>query len=236
MRGTIAAGICLLSTGVPFPSVAHPQVPRASDEADPGRVAIARLHYDGGGDWYANPSSLPNLLERVAADTRLPVARREAVVTPTSPRLRDYPYLYMTGHGNVRFSDEDLDALRNYLLAGGFLHADDNYGMDESFRREMRRLFPDRELVPVPLDHPIYFVVHSLPDGLPKVHEHDGLPAQGLGIFHDGRLVVFYSYQSDLGDGWEDPDVHEDPADVRLRALQMGVNLYVYAVTQRKPL
>ena len=204
--------------------------------SDPGTITIARLHYGGGGDWYANPSSLPNLAARATRDTRLPVSEREATVTPVSPQLREHPYVYMTGHGNVRFSEEELQALRDYLTAGGFLHADDNYGMDESFRREMRRLFSDRELVPVPLDHPIYRIVHALPDGLPKVHEHDGLPAQGLGIFHEGRLVVFYSYQSDLGDGWEDADVHGDPAPIREQALRMGVNLLAYAVAQRKPL
>lgn len=203
---------------------------------DPTRPGIARLHYDGGGDWYANPSSLPNLLERIGRDTRLPVAEREAVVTPLSPDLHDHPYLYMTGHGNVRFGEAERSALRAYLLAGGFLHADDNYGMDESLRRELRLLFPDKELVAVPLDHPIYSIVHALPDGLPKVHEHDGLPAQGLGLFHEGRLVVFYSYQSDLGDGWEDPEVHDDPFEIRERALMMGVNLFAYALAQRKPL
>jgi hypothetical protein len=166
----------------------------------------------------------------------LPVTDREAVVTPLSPDLRDHPYLYMTGHGNVRFSDPERSALRAYLLAGGFLHADDNYGMDESLRSELRLLFPDNELVAVPLDHPIYSIVHALPDGLPKVHEHDGLPAQGLGLFHEGRLIVFYSYQSDLGDGWEDPQVHNDPLEIRERALMMGVNLFAYAVAQRKPL
>lgn len=203
---------------------------------DPTRLTIARLHYDGGGDWYANPSSLPNLLERIARDTRLRVAGREVVVTPLSPDLHDYPFLYMTGHGNVRFSDEQVEALRSYLVAGGFLHADDNYGMDASFRREVRRLFPQAQLVPIPFDHPVYRIVHRLPGGLPKVHEHDGLPAEGLGIFHEGRLVIFYSYQSDLGDGWEDSDVHDDPEEIREQALKMGVNLFVFATAQRKPL
>lgn len=216
-------------------SVGYAQIPAAAAPPDPTRPTIARLHYDGGGDWYANPSSLPNLLERIARDTRLPVAGNEAVVTPLSPDLHDYPYLYMTGHGNVRFSEAELSALRAYLVAGGFLHADDNYGMDESFRRELRLMFPEAELVAVPLEHPIYRIVHALPDGLPKVHEHDGLPAEGLGLFYEGRLVVFYSYQSDLGDGWEDAQVHDDPAEIRERALEMGVNLFAYAVTQRKP-
>jgi hypothetical protein len=139
----------------------------------PTQLTIARLHYDGGGDWYANPSSLPNLLGRIAADTRISVARREAVVTPLSPDLRDYPYLYMTGHGNVRFNENELSALRGYLSSGGFLHADDNYGMDASFRREVGRLFPESELIAVPFDHPVYRIIHLLPYGLPKVHEHD---------------------------------------------------------------
>ncbi len=207
-----------------------------ASRADPTRLTIARLHYDGGGDWYANPSSLPNLLTRIARDTRLPVAPREAVVTALSPDLNDYPFLYMTGHGNVRFTEAELGALRSYLQSGGFLHADDNYGMDEAFRREVKRIFPETNMVAVPLDHPVYSIVHSFPDGLPKIHEHDGLPAEGLGIFVDGRLVVYYSYQSDLGDGWENPDVHDDPADARDRALKMGVNLFAFAVAQRKPL
>lgn len=228
--------LAVVATLTLAPPGARAQVPAASAESDPGRVTIARLHYGGGGDWYANPSSLPNLLARIARDTRLPVAAREVVVTPTSPQLREHPYIYMTGHGNVRFGADELEALRSYLLAGGFLHADDNYGMDESFRREMRRLFPDKELVPIPHDHPLYSVVHAMPDGLPKVHEHDGQPAQGLGLFHEGRLIVFYSYQSDLGDGWEDADVHDDPEATRERALRMGVNLFAYAVMQRKPL
>jgi hypothetical protein len=136
----------------------------------------------------------------------------------------------MTGHGNVRFSDEDLVTLRRYLLQGGFLHADDNYGMDESFRREIARLFPDRPLEEVPLDHPIYNLVYQFPRGVPKIHEHDGKAAQGFGIFLDGRLAVFYTYQSDLGDGWEDPEVHKDDPAVRESALRMGVNLVAYAV------
>lgn len=195
-----------------------------------GGVTLGRLHYDGGGDWYANPSSLPNLLAAVRARTDLRAAERERVVTLSSPALWEVPYLYMTGHGNVRFSDADLVTLRRYLQQGGFLHADDNYGMDESFRRELARLFPDRPLVEVPLDHPIYNLVYQFPRGVPKIHEHDGKPAQGFGIFLDGRLAVFYTYQSDLGDGWEDPDVHKDDPDVREAALRMGVNLVAYAV------
>ena len=144
--------------------------------------------------------------------------------------LWSVPYLYMTGHDNVRFSDTDLVVLRRYLQQGGFLHIDDNYGMDASIRRELKRLFPALELVEVPLDHPIYRLVYDFPRGIPKIHEHDAKPAQGFGIFLDGRLAVYYSYQTDLGDGWEDPEVHRDPPEKHESALRMGVNLFAYAV------
>ena len=193
-------------------------------------LSIGRLHYDGGGDWYANPSSLPNLLRAIAERTTIPVTARERVVTLRDADLWQTPYLYMTGHGNLRWSDDELVILRRYLQQGGFLHADDNYGMDESLRRELKRLFPDRPLVEVPVDHPIYHLIYDFPQGLPKIHEHDGKPAQGFGIFIEGRLAVFYSYQTDLGDGWEDPEVHRDPPDKREASLRMGVNLFAYAV------
>ena len=191
---------------------------------------IGRLHYEGGGDWYANPSSLPNLLDAVRTRTGIPVEREERTVTLTSDELWSVPYIYMTGHGNVRFSDDELRILRAYLSQGGFLHVDDNYGMDSSIRRELARLFPGQELTDVPLDHPIYHLAYDMPRGIPKIHEHDGKPAQGLGLFLTGRLVVYYSYQSDLGDGWEDPEVHKDPPEKHEAALRMGVNLYAYAV------
>ena len=193
-------------------------------------LTIGRLHYEGGGDWYANPSSLPNLLTAVKSRTTLRVARSEKVVTLSDDELWTVPYLYMTGHGNVHWSERDLATLRRFLQQGGFLHADDNYGMDASIRRELARLFPGEPLVQVPLDHPIYHLVYDFPRGLPKIHAHDEKPAQGFGIFLDRRLVVYYSYQSDLGDGWEDPQVHNDPADKREAALRMGVNLFAYAV------
>lgn len=193
-------------------------------------LTIGRLHYDGGGDWYASPSGLPNLLRAIRERTTLRTAEREVVVRLGDATLWDVPYIYMTGHGNVRFSDPELAILRRYLQQGGFLHADDNYGMDESFRREIARLFPDRPLVEVPLDHPVYNLVYAFPAGIPKVHEHDGKPAQGFGLFLDGRLVVYYSYESDLTNGWEDPEVHHNPPDIREAALRMGVNLFVYAV------
>jgi hypothetical protein len=193
-------------------------------------MTIGRLHYDGGGDWYANPSSLPNLLHAIATRTRLRVAARERVVRLADDDIWSVPYLHMTGHGNFHLGDTELVVLRRWLLQGGFLHASDNYGMDASFRREMARLFPDHPLVEVPLDHPIYHLVYDFPKGLPKIHEHDGKPAQGFGIFLDGRLVVFYDYQCDLGDGWEDADVHKDPPEKHEAALRMGVNLFAYAV------
>jgi hypothetical protein len=196
----------------------------------PGLLTVGRLHYDGGGDWYANPSSLPNLLTAVRTRTALRTAATETVVTLCADDLRNVPYIYMTGHGNVHFSDADLETLRRYLRQGGFLHADDNYGMDASIRRELNRLFPDHQLEEVPLSHPVYHLIYDMPKGIPKIHEHDGKPAQGFGIFLDGRLAVYYSYQSDLGDGWEDPDVHHDPPEKREAALRMGVNLFAYAV------
>ncbi len=195
-------------------------------------LTIGQVQYDGGGDWYANPSSLPNLLAFIAERTDLPVASRPTEVRLTDPTLRTFPYLYLTGHGNIRLSGAEVAALRRYLDDGGFLHADDNYGLDESFRRELRRVYPDAELVPVPRDHPIYHVFYDMAEGLPKVHEHDGAPAQGLGVFHEGRLVVFYSYESDLGDGWEDAEVHDNPPEVREQALRMGLNLFLYSLTQ----
>jgi len=197
-----------------------------------GPVTIGRLQYDGGGDWYANPSSLPNLLAAVRERTGIATADREVAVRPADPSLRDFPFLYMTGHGNVRFSDDERLALRRHLLAGGFLHADDNYGMDESFRREMARIFPEKELIELPPEHPVFHSLYEFPAGLPKIHEHDGAPPQAFGIFHQGRLIVIYTYETDLGDGWEDSDVHEDPPEIRENALRMGVNIFVFAMAQ----
>ncbi|MEO6526450.1 MAG: DUF4159 domain-containing protein [Gemmatimonadaceae bacterium] len=197
------------------------------------RLTVARLQYDGGGDWYANPSSIPNLLAAIRERTSLPVERTEARVTLMDDKLWDYPFLHMTGHGNIKLTDAEVLRMREYLQRGGFLHADDNYGLDESFRREMKRVFPDRELVDVPLTHPVYHAVFDMPKGLPKVHEHDGKPARGFGIFLGDRLAVYYSYSSDLGNGWEDPETYKDPVALHEAALRMGVNLFVYAVTSR---
>jgi hypothetical protein len=201
--------------------------------APPPVLTIARLQYDGGGDWYANPSSLPNLLAAIRQRTSLAVDKTEARVTLQDERLWDYPFIHVTGHGNIKFTDSDVIRLRDYLTRGGFLHVDDNYGLDESFRREIARVFPDRPLVDVPLTHPIYHIVYDLPKGLPKVHEHDGKPARGFGIFLGDRLAVYYSFSSDLGNGWEDPEVYHDPPELHEAALRMGVNLFVYAVASR---
>ncbi len=197
------------------------------------RLTVARLEYGGGGDWYANPSSLPNLLAAIAQRTTIPAERAEARVSLMDDRIWDYPFLHATGHGNIRFTEEEIVRLRDWLSRGGFLHVDDNYGLDESFRREIKRVFPDRELADVPLSHPIYSIVYRFPEGIPKIHEHDGKPPQGLGIFLGDRLAVFYSYETDLGNGWEDAEVHNNPTQTREAALRMGVNLFVYAVTSR---
>ncbi|MBN2288897.1 MAG: DUF4159 domain-containing protein [Candidatus Glassbacteria bacterium] len=198
-----------------------------------GKITIARVIYEGGGDWYSNPSSLPNLLEAIRRYTGLPVDNQEVQVSLKSPDLFNYPYLYLNGHGNIKLDDQEVKALRRYLDAGGFLHADDNYGMDQSFRREMKKVFPEAELVEMPFDFPIYHSVFEFPRGLPKIHEHDGGPPLGLGIFSKGRLLVFYSLNTDLGDGWEDPEVHQDPEETRMQALKMGVNIFVFALTGR---
>jgi len=195
-------------------------------------LTVARLQYGGGGDWYANPSSLPNLLAAVRERTGVVMSRREATVTPADPALADHPLIYMTGHGEVRFTLQERASLRRYLVSGGFLHADDNYGLDASFRREIAEIFPESELVELPSDHPIFRAFYTFPEGLPKIHEHDGKPPQALGIFHGGRLVVLYTYESDLGNGWEDPEVHGNPLDVREAALRMGVNIVLWVLGQ----
>jgi hypothetical protein len=227
--------------GVARPLAAPPAAPRVQASADAAattapaaRLAVARLQYDGGGDWYANPSSLPNLIAAIRQRTTLDVEPREVRVTLMDERLWDYPFLHLTGHGAIRLTDAEVERLREYLLRGGFLHADDNYGLDASFRREIKRVFPDRDLVDVPLRHPVYHAVYDLPQGLPKIHEHDGKPARGLGLFIGDRLAVYYSHESDLGNGWEDVGTYrDDPPELHEQALRMGVNLFVYAVTSR---
>ncbi len=194
--------------------------------------SIARIHYGGGGDWYCDPSSLSNLLTYVSINTPIKVEREEARIKLTDNELYSYPYLYITGHGNIRFSVNEVNILREFLLNGAFLHVDDNYGLDKSLRREMKRVFPNRDFVELPPDHDLFSNFYSFPQGLPKVHEHDGKPAQALGLFDNDRLMVLYTYESDLGDGWEDEEVHHDPQPIREAALKMGVNIIHYALTQ----
>jgi hypothetical protein len=194
--------------------------------------SIARIHYNGGGDWYGDPSSLPNLLEYVEKNTSIIVETDEYQMKLTNTELFNHSFIYITGHGNIRFSEDEIIILRDYLIKGGFLHADDNYGMDASFRREMKRVFPSKEWVELPHDHSIYNSYFSFPNGLPKIHEHNGKPPQGLGLFEKDRLIVFYSYESDLGDGWEDSNVHNNPFEIRESALKMGINIIWFSLTQ----
>ena len=189
---------------------------------------IALLKYNGGGDWYANPTSLPNLIKYCnrTIDTRIKL--KPATVEPASPDLLSYPYVHMTGHGNVVFSDAEIINLRNYLTSGGFLHIDDNYGMDQYIRREIKRVFPNIDLVEIPASHSIFQKPNPFPAGIPKIHEHDGKRPQAFGIFAENRLVLLYTYETDLGDGWEDAEVNNDPVEVREKALKMGANIIYY--------
>ena len=202
----------------------------ASAQPDPA-IQIARVKYDGGGDWYGDEQSLVELLRFARQNTLLDVAAQEEIVELSTDKLFTYPYLYLTGHGNVAFSEAEVRRLRRYLDGGGFLHIDDNYGLDEHIRRELKKVYPDQELRELPYDHPIFHAQFDFPDGLPKIHKHDGKPPQGFGLFSDdGRLVVFYSYESDLGDGWEPPSVHHDAPEKREAALRMGTNILTYAM------
>ncbi|HYC85283.1 MAG TPA: DUF4159 domain-containing protein [Chryseosolibacter sp.] len=194
-------------------------------------IRIAKLKYNGGGDWYANKTALPNLIKFCNQELNMHLAPEEDIVEVGSSDLFLYPYIYMTGHGNVVFSETEAANLRKYLSAGGFLHIDDNYGLDKFIRIELKKVFPELELVSIPFDHPIYHQKFNFPKGLPKIHEHDGKPAQGLGLIYQGRLVIFYSYECDLGNGWEDKRIHNDPEEKRQQALQMGANLISYSFT-----
>ncbi len=193
---------------------------------------IALLKYNGGGDWYANPTSLTNLIKFCNENLHTNINPEYATVDVGSAELFNYPFVHITGHGNVIFSPDEAQNLRNYLIAGGFLEISDNYGIDKYIRREMKKVFPETEFVEIPFSHPIYHQKYNFPNGLPKIHEHDGKPAQGFGIFYQGRLVVFYDYQCDLGDGWEDIQVHNDPIEKHIAALKMGANIIQFAFTQ----
>ncbi len=192
------------------------------------RVAV--LKYEGGGDWYANPTALPNLIRFCNENLGTKIHEKPETVEAKSTDLFSYPIVFMTGHGNVFFSEKSSENLREYLLGGGFLHISDNYGLDPYIRQEMKKVFPDLEFQEVPDDHPIFEQTYTF-DGLPKIHDHDAKRPQGFGIFYQGRLLCFYDYESDLSDGWEDEAVHKDPPEVRLKALQMGANIIEYAFT-----
>ena len=192
-------------------------------------IKIARLKYDGGGDWYSNKTSLPNLIAFCNKNLGTSLARSEDNVEVGSPELFNYPFVHMTGHGNVVFSANDAQNLRNYLIAGGFLHIDDNYGLDKFIRIEMKKVFPELEFVELPFTHAIYHQKYQFNNGLPKVHEHDNKPPQGFGLIYEGRLVCFYTYECDLGNGWEDQEVYNDPEATRQKALKMGANILSYA-------
>lgn len=197
-------------------------------------ISLAVLKYNGGGDWYSNPTSLRNLIRFCNQNLNTQIDEQYDIVDVGSPELFNYPFVHMTGHGNVVFNEGEVRNLRTYLLAGGFLHIDDNYGMDPFIRPEIQKVFPELELVEIPYSHPIFSTPYKFPNGLPKVHEHDDLPPQAFGYFWNGRLVLLYTYESDLGDGWEDPDVHNDSEEVRQLALQMGANILKYVFIEQQ--
>ena len=203
-----------------------------AENVPPGAFSITRIHYSGGGDWYADPSSLPNLLEHLKIHTNVAVNPMEKRAKIGDDIFLESSYFYLTGHGNVKFSDKESQLLRDHLLAGAFLHADDNYGMDKSFRREMGNVFPEKDWVELPSDHSIFNIYYKFPNGLPKVHEHENQRPQALGLFNDGNLMVLYTFESDLGDGWEDPRVHNDPVEIHRKALEMGTNIILYALSR----
>jgi len=189
---------------------------------------VAVLKYSGGGDWYSNPTALPNLVRFCNDNIDTNIKETIETVEVGSIDIFQYPFLHMTGHGNVFFSDEDAENLRKHLLSGGFLHIDDNYGMEPYITKELKKVFPNKALIEIPKTHPIFNMVYQFPNGLPKIHEHDGKAPKAMGIFHEGRLLLLFTFESDLGDGWEDPEVHNDPEDVRQKALKMGANIMKY--------
>lgn len=195
-------------------------------------MKIALLKYNGGGDWYANPTSLPNLIAYCNTNLKTNINPEPATIEIGTPELFNYPFAHITGHGNIIFSESEANNLRIYLEGGGFLHVDDNYGIDEFFRREIKKVFPEKELVELPPDHPIFHQKYKFNEGLPKIHEHDNKPPQAFGIFIGERMVCLYTHEADLGDGWEDADVHNDPAEVREKALKMGANIIQYVFGQ----
>jgi hypothetical protein len=192
---------------------------------------VAILKYSGGGDWYANPTAIPNLVEFANQNIKTNISKNPQTVTVDSEDVFNFPLLFMTGHGNIFFSDEESLNLKKYLISGGFLHISDNYGLDKFVRRELKKVFPKLDFKEIPNNHPIYNQTFKFPEGIPKIHEHNKKPAQGFGLFYEGRLVVFYDYETDLSDGWEDEIIHNNPKDVREKALKMGANIIEYAFT-----
>ncbi|PQB07627.1 hypothetical protein BST83_11015 [Polaribacter filamentus] len=192
---------------------------------------VAILKYNGGGDWYANPTAIPNLIAFANATIKTTISKNPQTINAESEDIFNFPMLFMTGHGNVLFSDEEATNLKNYLISGGFLHISDNYGLDKFIRPALKKMFPELELQEIPSNHPIYNQTFKFPNGIPKIHEHDKKAAQGFGLFYEGRLIVFYDYETDLSDGWEDVIIHNNPKEVREKALKMGSNIIEYAFT-----
>ncbi|MCB0833987.1 MAG: DUF4159 domain-containing protein [Bacteroidetes bacterium] len=204
----------------------------SSADAQSSKLTIARIKYGGGGDWYGNRTAINNLLKFLDKESNIRVQETETYVEPSDVRLFDYPILYLAGHGNIKFSEEDIKNLRRHLSSGGFLWCDDDYGIDRFFRREMKKVFPDLDFVPIPFSHPIFRIVYSFPQGLPKIHEHDGGPPEAYGLFLDGRLICFYSKNTDLSDGLEGPAVFpEDGPEKHEQALRMATNIITYALS-----
>lgn len=200
-----------------------------------GSFSIGLLKYNGGGDWYANPTSLPNLIKFCNTNLGTSISSNPVTIDAGNMEIFQLPFVHMTGHGNIIFSPAEAENLRNYLIAGGFLHVDDNYGMDPFIRPQLKRIFPELDLIEIPPSHPIFHQKFDFPGGLPKIHEHDGKPSQAFGLFYEGRMVVLYTYECDLGDGWEDPKVHKDSDATRQKALKMGANILQYVLMANDP-
>ena len=222
-KSLITAFLFLASSGLSL---------QAYDYEGKSSFVFAVLKYGGGGDWYTGLTGVRNLLLFAQKNTDIKVALREKVVSILDDDLFQYPFLFINGHGNILFNDKETERLRIYLRNGGFLFVNDSYGLDPAFRREMKKVFPDKELVEVPFDHPLYHCYYEFPDGVPKVHKHDDKPPKGYGLFIDNRMVAYYNVEADIADGWEEEWVHHDPLEVRTKALQMGVNIILYAMTQ----
>jgi hypothetical protein len=230
MKKTIFQLSCVFLLGSLFWTTAWARAATAQAAGEGEKLIVARLQYAGGGDWYNDRSMIPNLMREVSLRTDIDAAEEEVILELTDPELFQYPFLFMTGHGNVRLSQEEIERLRQYLTHGGFLYIDDDYGMDKAVRREIQKIFPEKDLIELPVDHPIYHLLYDFPNGLPKIHEHDGGAPQGFGLFHENRLVLFYTFETNISDGWADPEVHQDPPDIREMAFKMGINIILCAL------